>query len=35
LAFLTRNKAKLWKKLIITLVCKKNAILCRKLSKIA
>jgi hypothetical protein len=35
LAFLTQNKAKLCKLLIITLVFEKNAIFCRKLSKIA
>jgi hypothetical protein len=33
--FLTQNKAKLCKILIITLVFKKNAIFCRKLAKIA
>jgi hypothetical protein len=35
LAFLTQNKAKLRKFLIITLVFEKNAIFCRKLAKIA
>jgi hypothetical protein len=35
LSFFTQNKAKLWKKLIITLVLKKAPNLCRKLSKIA
>jgi hypothetical protein len=35
LAFFTRNKAKLCKHLIITLVFEKNAIFSRKLSKIA
>jgi hypothetical protein len=35
LAFLTQNKSKLSKTLIITLVFEKNAIFCRKLSKIA
>jgi hypothetical protein len=35
LAFLTQNKAKLYKNLIITLVVEKNAIFCRNLSKIA
>jgi hypothetical protein len=35
LAFLPQNKAKLYKILIITLVFKKNAIFCQKLSKIA
>jgi hypothetical protein len=33
--FLTQNKAKFFKNLIITLVFVKNAIFCRKLSKIA
>jgi hypothetical protein len=35
LAFLTQNKAKLCKILIITLFFEKNAIFCRKLAKIA
>jgi hypothetical protein len=35
LAFLTQNKGKLCKNLIITLVSEKNAIFCRKLAKIA
>jgi hypothetical protein len=35
LAFLTQNKAKLYKIVIITLVFEKNATFCRKLSKIA
>jgi hypothetical protein len=35
MAFLTQNKAKLCKNLIITLVFEQNAIFCRKLSKIA
>jgi hypothetical protein len=35
LAFLTQNKGKLSKILIITLDFEKNAIFCRKLSKIA
>jgi hypothetical protein len=35
LAFLNQNKAKLCKNLILTLVFEKNAIFCRKLSKIA
>jgi hypothetical protein len=35
LAFLTQNRAKLCKILLITLVYEKNAIFCRKLSKIA
>jgi hypothetical protein len=35
LAFLTQNKAKLCKILIVTLAFEKNAIFCRKLSKIA
>jgi hypothetical protein len=35
MAFLTQNKAKLRKILIITLVFEKNAIFCQKLSKIA
>jgi hypothetical protein len=35
LAFLTQNKAKLCKILIITLLFEKNAIFCRKLAKIA
>jgi hypothetical protein len=35
LAFLTQNKAKLCKKLIMTLVFEKNAIFCQKLAKIA
>jgi hypothetical protein len=36
MAFLTQNKAKLCKNLIITLVSEKNAnFFCRKLSKIA
>jgi hypothetical protein len=35
LAFLTQNKAKLCKILVITLVFEKNANFCRKLAKIA
>jgi hypothetical protein len=35
LAFLAQNKAKLCKTFIITLVFEKNAVFCRKLSKIA
>jgi hypothetical protein len=34
MAFLTQNKAKLWKKLIITLVFEKNAESCKKSPKI-
>jgi hypothetical protein len=35
LAFLTQNKSKICKILIITLVFEKNAIFCRKFGKIA
>jgi hypothetical protein len=35
LAFLTQNKAKLCKNLIITLISEKTPIFCRKLAKIA
>jgi hypothetical protein len=35
LAFLTQNKAKLWKQLIITLVFKKTPIFCQKFGKVA